>query len=233
MTDGEASQVVGPLTPGQQLNVRIVNALDFFLTFFRKEVAYLKLPAVAQTPLEEPLGAIEALMNAAVQPLLQSISDALEAILITAHHEDFSQELGPGEEAPPAGERPSLYMQELAEFVQRVRQQYLSQFLAEEFIFGALRPHVARTIDVFLIQASLVRRIGRERKKAQGENNKFKSSFLRFARWAHAAPSGWHLIAPSWRLLWRPSVLVWLTLDRPIAACAPFDHCSSKCDRFL
>lgn len=33
---------------------------------------------------------VEALMSSAVQPLLQSVSDSIEAIIITLHQEDFS-----------------------------------------------------------------------------------------------------------------------------------------------
>lgn len=38
-----------------------------------------------------PLGqGVQALMGSAVQPLLQSVSDSIEAIIITLHQEDFS-----------------------------------------------------------------------------------------------------------------------------------------------
>lgn len=33
---------------------------------------------------------VQALMNNAVQPLIQSVSDSIEAIIITLHQEDFS-----------------------------------------------------------------------------------------------------------------------------------------------
>jgi len=36
------------------------------------------------------LQAVQALMSSAVQPLLNSVSDSVEAILITMHQEDFS-----------------------------------------------------------------------------------------------------------------------------------------------
>lgn len=34
--------------------------------------------------------AVQVLMSSAVQPLLQSVSDSIEAIIITLHQEDFS-----------------------------------------------------------------------------------------------------------------------------------------------
>uniref|UniRef100_A0A2K5EBE9 Conserved oligomeric Golgi complex subunit 5 n=1 Tax=Aotus nancymaae TaxID=37293 RepID=A0A2K5EBE9_AOTNA len=75
-TQGDASQVIGPLTEGQRRNVAVVNSL------------YKLHQSVTK--------AIHALMENAVQPLLTSVGDAIEAIIITMHQEDFSMELAVG-----------------------------------------------------------------------------------------------------------------------------------------
>ncbi|KAG8005824.1 Conserved oligomeric Golgi complex subunit 5 [Nibea albiflora] len=69
-TQGDASQVIGPLTEGQRRNVAVVNSLH------RLQQAVAK--------------GVHTLMSSAVQPLLQSVSDSIEAIIITLHQEDFS-----------------------------------------------------------------------------------------------------------------------------------------------
>uniref|UniRef100_A0A8C5B909 Conserved oligomeric Golgi complex subunit 5 n=1 Tax=Gadus morhua TaxID=8049 RepID=A0A8C5B909_GADMO len=136
-TQGEASQVIGPLTDGQRKNVAVVNSL------FRLHGAVAK--------------GVQVLMAAAVEPLLQSVSDSLEAIIITMHQEDFSGPLS-------SGHRPevpcSLYMRELQGFVSRSVADYFQHFQCLDFIYGRTESIAQRALLLFLRHASLLRPLG-------------------------------------------------------------------------
>ena len=73
------------------------------------------------------------LMGTAIQPLFESVSDALEAIILTMHNEDFSQSAG----SEGGGDAQcSLYMRELQDFIMRVHSSYLAMFQCTDFTFN-------------------------------------------------------------------------------------------------
>uniref|UniRef100_A0A8C9IZZ6 Conserved oligomeric Golgi complex subunit 5 n=1 Tax=Piliocolobus tephrosceles TaxID=591936 RepID=A0A8C9IZZ6_9PRIM len=136
-TQGDASQVIGPLTEGQRRNVAVVNSL------------YKLHQSVTK--------AIHALMENAVQPLLTSVGDAIEAIIITMHQEDFSGSLSSsGKPDVPC----SLYMKELQGFIARVMSDYFKQFECLEFVFDNTEAIAQRAIELFIRHASLIRPLG-------------------------------------------------------------------------
>ncbi|KAL0962660.1 hypothetical protein UPYG_G00343520 [Umbra pygmaea] len=157
-TQGEASQVIGPLTEGQRRNVAVVNSL------FRIHQAVVKLtsglgscPPAAEQALSASLEGVQALMVSAVQPLLLSVSDSIEAIIITMHQEDFSGSLStPGKPDVPC----SLYMRELQGFVGRVMADYFSHFQCVDFIYDNTERIAQRCITLFIRNASLLRPLG-------------------------------------------------------------------------
>ncbi|KAL4659417.1 conserved oligomeric Golgi complex subunit 5 [Arapaima gigas] len=90
-TQGDASQVIGPLTEGQRRNVAVVNSLYRLQQAVEKVISGLSsFPPAAEQSLSASLQEVQALMAGAVQPLLQSVSDSVEAIIFTLHQEDFS-----------------------------------------------------------------------------------------------------------------------------------------------
>uniref|UniRef100_A0A8B9GNG0 Conserved oligomeric Golgi complex subunit 5 n=1 Tax=Astyanax mexicanus TaxID=7994 RepID=A0A8B9GNG0_ASTMX len=133
-TQGDASQVIGPLTEGQRRNVAVVNSL------------YQLQQAVSK-----------ALMDSAVQPLLMSVTDSVEAILITMHQEDFSGPI-------PAGDKPdmpcSLYMRELQGFVTRVMNDYFRPLQCLDFLYDRTEGVAQRAITLFIRHACLLRPLG-------------------------------------------------------------------------
>ncbi|KAF0029524.1 hypothetical protein F2P81_018629 [Scophthalmus maximus] len=134
---GEASQVIGPLTEGQRRNVAVVNSL------YRLQQAVSK--------------GVQALMGSAVQPLLQSVSDSIEAIIITLHQEDFSGPLS----SPDKPDVPcSLYMKELQGFISRVMADYFRHIQCSDFIYESTESIAQRAIELFLRHASLLRPLG-------------------------------------------------------------------------
>uniref|UniRef100_A0A7N5KBS0 Conserved oligomeric Golgi complex subunit 5 n=1 Tax=Ailuropoda melanoleuca TaxID=9646 RepID=A0A7N5KBS0_AILME len=136
-TQGDASQVIGPLTEGQRRNVAVVNSLYKFHQSVTKTV--------------------HALMGSAVQPLLTSVGDAIEAIIITMHQEDFSGSLsGSGKPDVPC----SLYMKELQGFIARVMSDYFKHFECLDFVFDNTEAIAQRAIELFVRNASLIRSLG-------------------------------------------------------------------------
>uniref|UniRef100_A0A8C8WWY5 Conserved oligomeric Golgi complex subunit 5 n=1 Tax=Panthera leo TaxID=9689 RepID=A0A8C8WWY5_PANLE len=136
-TQGDASQVIGPLTEGQRRNVAVVNSL------------YKLHQSVTKT--------IHVLMGSAVHPLLTSVGDAIEAIIITMHQEDFSGSLSSsGKPDVPC----SLYMKELQGFIARVMSDYFNHFECLDFVFDNTEAIAQRAIELFIRNASLIRLLG-------------------------------------------------------------------------
>uniref|UniRef100_A0A8C4EGR7 Conserved oligomeric Golgi complex subunit 5 n=1 Tax=Dicentrarchus labrax TaxID=13489 RepID=A0A8C4EGR7_DICLA len=135
-TQGDASQVIGPLTEGQRRNVAVVNSL------------YRLQQAVAK--------GVQALMSSAVQPLLQSVSDSIEAIIITL--------CSPGNHIRNLPDKPdvpcSLYMKELQGFISRVMADYFRHFQCVDFIYESTESIAQRAIELFVRHASLLRPLG-------------------------------------------------------------------------
>uniref|UniRef100_A0AAR2L942 Conserved oligomeric Golgi complex subunit 5 n=1 Tax=Pygocentrus nattereri TaxID=42514 RepID=A0AAR2L942_PYGNA len=98
-----------------------------------------------------------ALMGSAVQPLLMSVTDSVEAILVTMHQEDFSGPL-------PAGDKPdmpcSLYMRELQGFVARVMNDYFRPLQCLDFLYDSTEAIAQRAIALFIRHACLLRPLG-------------------------------------------------------------------------
>ncbi|NXF18717.1 COG5 protein, partial [Rhodinocichla rosea] len=157
-TQGDASQVIGPLTEGQRRNVAVVNSL------YKLHQAVLKVitsqssfPAAAEQTVTTALKAVHDLMGSAVQPLLNSVGDSVEAIIITMHQEDFSGSLSnSGKPDVPC----SLYMKELQGFIARVMSDYFRHFECFDFVFDNTEAMAQRAIELFIRHASLIRPLG-------------------------------------------------------------------------
>jgi len=157
--DSEASQVIGSPTPAQLQNVVVVNRLSE-ARLGLEQMASQQAAAIGQERVEVLLAAareVDAQMVAACEPLLASVSDSVEAILLTMHKEDFSGEIGAvSSPAPPC----SLYMRELQAFMERIAKDFLSIFTCTQFLATQLQPLAERTIQRFVLQGSLVRPLG-------------------------------------------------------------------------
>ncbi|XP_055276138.1 conserved oligomeric Golgi complex subunit 5 [Moschus berezovskii] len=157
-TQGDASQVIGPLTEGQRRNVAVVNSLYKLHQSVTKVVSsQSSFPPAAEQTIISALKAIYVLMGNAVQPLLTSVGDAIEAIIITMHQEDFSGSL-------PSSGKPdvpcSLYMKELQGFIARVMSDYFKHFECSDFVFDNTEAIAQRAIELFIRNASLIRPLG-------------------------------------------------------------------------
>ncbi|OXB75698.1 UNVERIFIED_CONTAM: hypothetical protein H355_016215, partial [Colinus virginianus] len=114
-------------------------------------------PAAAEETITTALKAVHDLMGSAVQPLLNSVGDSVEAIIITMHQEDFSGSL-------PSSGKPdvpcSLYMKELQGFIGRVMSDYFRHFECFDFVFDNTEAMAQRAIELFIRNASLIRPLG-------------------------------------------------------------------------
>ncbi|XP_060885394.1 conserved oligomeric Golgi complex subunit 5 isoform X2 [Labrus mixtus] len=157
-TQGDGSQVIGPLTEGQRRNVAVVNSLYRLQQAVAKIISGLgSSPAAAAEALSSSLEGVQALMSSAVQPLLQSVSDSIEAIIITLHQEDFSGPLS----TPDKPDVPcSLYMKELQGFISRVMADYFRHFQCLDFIYESTEAIAQRAIELFIRHTSLLRPLG-------------------------------------------------------------------------
>ncbi|XP_069927250.1 conserved oligomeric Golgi complex subunit 5 isoform X1 [Oryctolagus cuniculus] len=157
-TQGDASQVIGPLTEGQKRNVAVVNSLYKLHQSVTKVVSsQSSFPAAAEQTIISALKTIHTLMGNAVQPLLTSVGDAIEAIIITMHQEDFSGSVsGSGKPDVPC----SLYMKELQGFIARVMSDYFKHFECSDFVFDNTEAIAQRAIELFIRNASLIRPLG-------------------------------------------------------------------------
>ncbi|XP_023494656.2 conserved oligomeric Golgi complex subunit 5 isoform X3 [Equus caballus] len=157
-TQGDASQVIGPLTEGQRRNVAVVNSLYKLHQSVTKVVSSQSaFPPAAEQTITSALKTIHVLMGNAVQPLLTSVGDAIEAIIITMHQEDFSGSLTTsGKPDVPC----SLYMKELQGFIARVMSDYFKHFECLDFVFDNTEAIAQRAIELFIRNASLIRPLG-------------------------------------------------------------------------
>nr|XP_045243418.1 conserved oligomeric Golgi complex subunit 5 isoform X5 [Macaca fascicularis] len=168
-TQGDASQVIGPLTEGQRRNVAVVNSLYKLHQSVTKVVSsQSSFPPAAEQTIISALKAIHTLMENAVQPLLTSVGDAIEAIIITMHQEDFSGFGGTCEgllyRSLSSSGKPdvpcSLYMKELQGFIARVMSDYFKHFECLDFVFDNTEAIAQRAIELFIRHASLIRPLG-------------------------------------------------------------------------
>ncbi|OCT89130.1 conserved oligomeric Golgi complex subunit 5 [Xenopus laevis] len=157
-TQGDASQVIGPLTEGQRRNVAVVNSLYRLHQSIRKVISgQSSLATSAEQIISSALKIIFNLMGNAVQPLLNSVADSVEAIIITMHQEDFAGNLSnTGKPDVPC----SLYMKELQGFIARVMSDYFRHFECLDFVYDNTEAIAQRAIEVFIRNASLLRPLG-------------------------------------------------------------------------
>jgi len=189
--DSEASQVIGQPTTAQLQNVGIVNTL----AVFGEGLASLcteQMSVLGQQRVNTLLVAgqeVERQMVGATGPLLASVGDSVEAILLTIHKEDFSLEVDTNNPAPAC----SLYMKELQAFLERIARDFLSTFTCKEFLSTQLQPLAEKTIQRFVLQGSLVRPLG------SGGAMRLASDCaqLEFALSSILGPSGQSAIGPT------------------------------------
>ena len=100
--------------------------------------------------------------------MIHSINDAIEAILLTIHNENFDVI----EDNATNNANFSPYMRELQTFVTRINNDFLSKFNCKKLVAESCLPIANCSIDRFVLQASLIRPVSNpagSKKLIQGE----------------------------------------------------------------
>lgn len=87
VTGGEASQVIDSPTTGQQTNVTLANLLHYLSSQTNRVIANLAggLPSEGSAIITTALKETDILTKGLLAPVLTSISDAIESIILTMH----------------------------------------------------------------------------------------------------------------------------------------------------
>ncbi|RWS16163.1 conserved oligomeric Golgi complex subunit 5-like isoform X3 [Dinothrombium tinctorium] len=146
--DGDSTQVIDSPTAGQILNANIVQRLESFKSKIKSIVQSENEKVIA-----ESLNVIDSLIRTIVEPLINSVQDSIEAIILTMHQEDFSNS-----QSNPT--QSSLYMKELQGFINRVNRDYFHLYSNSEVVGNCILQVASRTTDVFLRHVTLLRPLG-------------------------------------------------------------------------
>ncbi|KAB7505591.1 Conserved oligomeric Golgi complex subunit 5 [Armadillidium nasatum] len=167
VADGEASQVIGPSTPGQILNVNIVNQLIYVYNQIERTAnsTLAHLPRSVLQSMLKTLPSVEALISSTTQPLFSSLRDSVEAIILTMHKEDFSSN---DSRASDSDIQVSLYMKELQGFLNRAATDYIEPFHQCSVITKKVYNLCSFALELFVRHASLLRPIGDQGKMRLG-----------------------------------------------------------------
>ena len=154
----ETSQVVGYPTDGQRKNVKVINCLNAFhhhITKIGDHQATLDNVEAKEIILAS-LKDIDKLSRSVIEPLRDSVKDAIEAIILTMHNENhFSSE------DDVVVTKISPYLRELKTFLQRACNDFLQPFQCDQLISTCTMSLALKTIDLFVQHASMIRPIGR------------------------------------------------------------------------
>jgi len=161
VTSAEASQLYDHVTPAQHKNASIVNSLFQLHQAVTKIMDGLRSPpTVAVDAISTGLQEILALINSALDPLLDAIKQDLESHIFKMHSEDFasstlSRDIADNPDAPCSG-----YIQEMQDFIIHIQKNYISLYECRELMFERLEEIVCRVVELFVCHASLLRPIG-------------------------------------------------------------------------
>ena len=165
-TDGEATQVTGNLTSKQQKNFKIVE-LSVRISEEIQKILETKIQNKNSDMInltEQIYSAYQIPIQNILNPLMASLLDSVEAILLTMQEEDFSAGLEEAdvETVEILDSTGSLYMRELHEFLNRAQQTFLSQINTKHNLLRSFISRFARRcLELFVRHTSLLRPVGK------------------------------------------------------------------------
>lgn len=156
VTGGEASQVIDTATTGQQTNVNLANLLYYLSVQMNRVIANLSSnlssegAIIIATALEETTNLSKNILS----PLLSSINDAIESIIVTMHDDPEFRET-----SSPLGREigSSLYMRELQGFILRSVNTFLVPYKNQAIVADSCKSVASRCIELFVRHACLLR----------------------------------------------------------------------------
>ncbi|CAK9825319.1 Conserved oligomeric Golgi complex subunit 5 [Anthophora retusa] len=155
LVGGEASQVIDSPTTVQQTNVSLANLLYYLSSQISRVIANLSgLPSEGSAVISVALKEIDVLTKNILSPLLASISDAIESIILTMH--DDAEFRDPNS---PVGKEIncSLYMRELQGFILRSVNTFLIPYKNQAIVAECCKSVASRCIELFVRHAVLLR----------------------------------------------------------------------------
>ncbi|XP_053975408.1 conserved oligomeric Golgi complex subunit 5 isoform X1 [Hylaeus volcanicus] len=156
LVSGEASQVIDSPTTVQQTNVSLANLLYYLSSQISRVIANLStgLPSEGSTVISVALKETDTLTKNILAPLLSSISDAIESIILTMHDDpEFRDPSSPlGKEI-----NCSLYMRELQGFILRSVNTFLAPYKNQAVVADCCKTVASRCIELFVRHACLLR----------------------------------------------------------------------------
>ncbi|XP_011685986.1 PREDICTED: conserved oligomeric Golgi complex subunit 5-like [Wasmannia auropunctata] len=156
VTGGEASQVIDSPTTGQQTNVTLANLLHYLSSQTNRVIANLAggLPNEGSVVITTALKETDELTKTLLAPLLTSISDAIESIILTMHDDPEFRDT-----SSPLGKEIgcSLYMRELQGFILRSVNTFLLPYKNQVVVAECCKAVASRCIELFVRHACLLR----------------------------------------------------------------------------
>ena len=90
LVDGEATQVIGPFTTSQRHNSLIIHILNYFSNKMLSAVNKPEYSEYIQQTVQNSLKSLDVLILNIMEPFMNSVQDSIEAIILTAHNEQFN-----------------------------------------------------------------------------------------------------------------------------------------------
>ncbi|XP_065163267.1 conserved oligomeric Golgi complex subunit 5 [Atheta coriaria] len=158
-TGPDASQVIaGTMNTGQQLNTKLANAMYYLQTQINRMLVNMK-ETLSQNSIQhisESLQVLDTLTSALIQPLVQSINDTIDTILVTIHIENDWNKL----QVTARTQIPcSPYMRELVQFIGRIYPTYLAHFENKDILANKCSDITLRCIELMVRHTSILRPI--------------------------------------------------------------------------
>ncbi|XP_065202338.1 conserved oligomeric Golgi complex subunit 5 isoform X2 [Planococcus citri] len=159
--EGNASQVIDLPNAAQQLNINIANTLYHLKQQLQKIISN-KLsdkPESSRNELNKEFDHVDELIVNIIDPLKNSICEAIESIILTMHQENFK--IVNSDPLPP-----SLYLKELQAFISRAHTNYLKPFHHRQIVEKCCIDIASRCVELFLRHVCLIRPLeagGRQR----------------------------------------------------------------------
>ncbi|XP_008558525.1 conserved oligomeric Golgi complex subunit 5 [Microplitis demolitor] len=156
ITSGEASQVIDSPTSGQLTNITLANLLYYLATQMNRVVANLagSLPQEGAVIIANALEDTNSLTKNILAPLIASITDAIESIILTMHDDPEFRDLN----NPQIREFGcSLYIKELQGFIMRTVSTFLAPYKNQTIVIECCNAVASRCIEFFVRHACLIR----------------------------------------------------------------------------
>ncbi|XP_043584211.1 conserved oligomeric Golgi complex subunit 5 isoform X1 [Bombus pyrosoma] len=155
LVGGEASQVIDSPTTVQQTNVSLANLLYYLSSQVTRVIANLSgLPPEGNSVISVALKEVDVLTKNILSPLLTSVSDAIESIILTMHDDAEFRDL-----SSPIGKEIncSLYMRELQGFILRSVNTFLMPYKNQAVVAECCKSVASRCIELFVRHACILR----------------------------------------------------------------------------